>query len=100
MVCRYVIRDGKASTNGKIMGRGQYFGHEMLLENFRRWHSVHSLTFLDAFRLEKADLAEMMRSGAFPRMEVGASVHLVAVTNRGGTADCTDCLHCHWFKLH
>ena len=68
-----MIRDGKASTNGKIMGRGQYFGHEMLLENFRRWHSVTSLTFLDAFRIEKADLVDMMASGAFPRMEVSDS---------------------------
>jgi hypothetical protein len=70
-----IIKEGRVAVHLKIMETGDYFGQEMLMEEFRWRHNVIALTFVNGFRLEKSDLFGLVEVRAFPRMSVRVDDH-------------------------
>lgn len=70
MRIRYIVKDGLAACNGKVFRAGRYFGQEMLLTDYNLPHSITSLTYLHAFRIDRTDLMKLLDSDMFPRMRV------------------------------
>ena len=64
----YIIRKGVVGCNGRIMGGGNYFGEDMILQSAVRLHDVRSLTFLDVYVLSKSDLDDVLELGNFPHI--------------------------------
>ncbi len=81
MCIRYIIKTGIAAKNGLVVGRGQYFGEEMMLDKFNRPYAVASLSYLDAFCINRADVLDLLANHQFPRISVsiGGIVLVVCV---------------------
>ena len=71
-----MVKNGLASYNSLLFRKGQYFGQEMLLTDFSKRHGVLSLTYLDAFRIDREDLFSLFERGQYPRMKVCGSLGL------------------------
>ena len=64
----YIIRKGVVGSHGRIMGSGNYFGEDMILQSAVRLHDVRCLTYLDVYVLTKDDLEDVLELGHFPRI--------------------------------
>ena len=76
MPCRYVVIEGKVSCYGKVLGPRDYFGHEMILTGYHRPAPVTTYTHVEAFQINKYDLARLLETGQFPRLQVQHSHRL------------------------
>ena len=64
----YIIRKGVVGCNGRIMGSGNYFGEDMILQSAVRLHDVRCLTYLDVYVLLRSDLDDILELGDFPNI--------------------------------
>ena len=64
----YIIRRGVVGSHGRIIGSGNYFGEDMILQSAIRLHDVRCLTYLDVYVLTKDDLEDVLELGQFPRI--------------------------------
>ena len=64
----YIIRKGVVGSNGRIMGGGNYFGEDMILQSAIRLHDVRCLTYLDVYVLSKESLEDILELGSYPHI--------------------------------
>ena len=73
LYARYIIRKGVVGigvgTMTRVMASGKYVGEEMMLTDHIREHAASSMGYLDAFRLNRADVFAELDSGRFPLLQ-------------------------------
>jgi len=62
----YIISKGLAARLGKIFRKGHFVGDDFILSNGIRHYEVRTLTYVDAYSLERKDLIKVLASNRFP----------------------------------
>ncbi|CAK4116912.1 unnamed protein product [Aphanomyces euteiches] len=58
----YILSKGIVARLGKVIGKGNFVGEDVILSNGIRHYEVRTLTFVDAMVLTRASLNEVLRS--------------------------------------
>ena len=63
----YIVEKGLLACNGKIIGKSQCVGDDIVLAKYRwrRHYSARSLTFVDLHSLHASDLTRILQHGDF-----------------------------------
>ena len=73
----YLLQRGVMAKKGRILGTGDYAGHDFVLHKQRRNYMVRAITYVDVFSLSKRDLEKVMSSNSLPT--IAPRVRLFAI---------------------
>lgn len=62
----YVISRGLTARLGRVIGKGHFFGEDVILTQGIRHYSVSTLTFVDVYSISRVALDEVLATGMFP----------------------------------
>ncbi|RHY58706.1 hypothetical protein DYB38_009116 [Aphanomyces astaci] len=62
----YIISKGIVARMGRVMGKGRFFGEDVILSHGIRKYTVRTLTYVDAYSLSRTDLESVLSHGMFP----------------------------------
>ncbi|ETW07541.1 hypothetical protein H310_02033 [Aphanomyces invadans] len=62
----YIISKGIVARLGRVMGKGRFFGEDVILSHGIRKYTVRTLTYVDAYSLSRTDLEGVLANGMFP----------------------------------
>ncbi|KAF0694782.1 Aste57867_14380 [Aphanomyces stellatus] len=62
----YIISKGIVARQGRVMGKGRFFGEDVILSHGIRKYTVRTLTYVDAYSLSRIDLDCVLSNGMFP----------------------------------
>ena len=76
---RFFITQGIVGRWGRVVTAGLYVGEDMIVTEYVRNYTVSTLSYVDAYRLERDALFELLENDKFPRVGVRAGLSFVAV---------------------
>ena len=62
----YIVSKGLVARLGRVMGKGNIFGEDVIMSHGTRHYSVLTLTYVDAYSLSRDDLTSVLKEGSFP----------------------------------
>ncbi|OQS07281.1 voltage-gated ion channel superfamily [Thraustotheca clavata] len=62
----YIVSKGIVARLGRVLGKGRFFGEDVILCHGVRNYVVRTLTFVDAYSLSRVDLEAVLANGTFP----------------------------------
>ena len=67
---RFFITQGIVGRWGRVVAAGRYVGEDMIVRDYVRNYAVSTLSYVDAFRLERDAVFELLENDKFPRVGV------------------------------
>lgn len=65
----YIVSKGLVARLGRVMGKGNIFGEDVVLSQGTRHYSVLTLTYVDVYSLSRDSIRQVLRDGSFPHKE-------------------------------
>ncbi|KDO27239.1 hypothetical protein SPRG_07488 [Saprolegnia parasitica CBS 223.65] len=62
----YIVSKGIVARLGRVLGKGRFFGEDVILCHGVRNYVVRTLTYVDAYSLSRDDLEAVLANGLFP----------------------------------
>ncbi|OQR83155.1 voltage-gated ion channel superfamily [Achlya hypogyna] len=62
----YIVSKGIVARLGRVLGKGRFFGEDVILCHGIRNYIVRTLTYVDAYSLSRDDLEAVLANGQFP----------------------------------
>ncbi|CAK4721454.1 hypothetical protein LEN26_007381 [Aphanomyces euteiches] len=62
----YIVSKGIVARLGRVLGKGRFFGEDVILSHGIRHYTVRTLTYIDAYSLSRTDLESVLANGLFP----------------------------------